>query len=428
MSEAKPQEITPERLGSLVAEKVRRKAWREAADHGANLPKQLTPAWVPVADEIAFAAGLAKRPKQAVRIYERAWAVDPDNARRASSLAYIYYSAALERRKKDVLDAGRARDDGEKKRPAKPFEDLGELRDGFRTWIGEALRLHPDSVKDLYRLGMFESQVEARKDKPALRAFSKALEAWDGLPARLKARGDMQKYRHRTLYAGARSALRLGKLGWARRLAFQVVREDTAGDHVERVFQLGMAGKVCLATRELDAAERAFRLALDAPGPKSRDFLFGYLAEARELQGDLEGAIGAIADHVPATRRAAFLWRQLGDLYVRAGRPEEAEPCFEACLLRDRMGRHLTFLRLGRLALAKPDPKAAERFFRKAQDARRRQYQSDHREAIEGLVEALEQRGKTDEAETWRDRLAGLEEARGPRVEVDALDRAEGER
>lgn len=430
MSEAAPN-ISPDRLAQLVQEKVRRKAWEEAANHGANLPSTLTQEWLAVADEIAFAAGLAKRPKQAIRLYEKAWAIDPGNWRRASSLAYIYYAAALERRNKEVLENGRRNHDGSPGRMSKPFEDLAELRDGFRKWITEALALRPDSVKDLYRLGMFEAQVEARKDKPALRAFLRALEAWDRLPPRLKSRGDMIKYRCKILYAGGRSALRLGQTGWARRLSFQVIREDVDGAHVERLFQLALAGKVCLASRDLEAAERAFRLALDAKGPRSRDFLFGYLAEARRQQGDLEGAIAFIADKVPATRRPAFLWRQLGDLYIEAGRPDEGEPCFEASLLRDRMGRHLTFLRLGRLYLAKQDLKSAERAFRRAQDSRRKQYQSDHREALEGLIIVLEQRGRTDEAEALRAKLAAMPSRyAGPgqqSEEPDPLDLAGGE-
>ena len=427
MAEPRTPPMSAERLATLVEEKVKRKAWEEGANFGGNLPSELDPAWIPVCDEIAFCAGLAKRPKQAVKLYERAWAVDPDNWRRASALAYLYYEAALGRRKEDTYQRGRRRDVSAKRTP-KPFEDLAELRDGFRKWIGIALTLRPDSVKDLYRLGMFESQVESRKDKVAFRVFLRALEAWDGLPAHLKERGDMRKYRSRILFAGGRSALRLGKLAWARKLSFQCIREDGGG--VARVFQLALGGKVCLAMKDSESAERAFRLALDAEGPRSRDFLYGDLAQSLRDRRRLEDAVEVIDRNVPAARRPSYLWRFMGDLYVEQGDLERAEPCFEASLLKDRMGRHLTFERLGRLARRKGDLPAAERAFRKAQESRRKQYHSDDRAALTGLLEVLEARGKSEEAAKVAERLAALGDAPGggrgtPSPECDDLRRAE---
>lgn len=412
MTEAKIQNITPERVAELVAEKVRRKNWEEAANYGSQLPQPLTMAWVGVADEIAFCASLAKRPKQAIRIYERAWAVDPGNWRRASAIAYVYYDAALGRKKKEP--AGPRRKQGEEPKPPKPFEDLAELREGFRRWIGEALALRPDSVKDLYRLGVFEAQIEARKDKLALRAFLQALEAFETLPSALRTRGDMVKYRIKILYAGARSALRLGQLPMARKLSFQCIREDPAGEAIERIFQLGLAGKVCLATGENAAAERAFRLALDLRSSIPKDYLFGYLAESLRRQQNLPAAAEAITSNLEPPRRPAFLWRLLGDIQMEAGKLDEAEACFAASAMKDRMGRHLTLLRIGRLELLKGDLKKAEQAFRKAQEARRRMYQTDHREALEGLAGVLDLRGLPEEAAAVRGQLsAGLDRTAG---------------
>ena len=58
---------------------------------------------------------------------------------------------------------------------------------------------------------MFHAQIESCKDVPALRAFLGAVERYQALSAtERERRHDLRKYYVRSLYAGARSALRLG--------------------------------------------------------------------------------------------------------------------------------------------------------------------------------------------------------------------------
>jgi tetratricopeptide (TPR) repeat protein len=273
--------------------------------------------------------------------------------------------------------------------------------------MGEALREAPGSIKDLYRLGVFEAQLESRHDKVALRVFLRALEAHRLLePAERERRHDLRKYVARCLYAAARSALRLGQVALARRLSFACVRDDEGRDHVEPVHKLGLAAKVCLVGGELDLAERAARKALDSRGPPRRDHLFGLLAEIAAKRGDLDGALGWIDGHVRPERRTPALWRQVGDIREARGELDRAEAAWRTSLSRDRAGKHLTLVRIARLERGRGRLREAERACHDALEFRRRKYLSEDPAALEVLGEILAARGKLDEAKAVQARLA----------------------
>lgn len=361
------------------------------------LPSPLSSEWLPLADEVAFALGRLRRHEPAIALLLAAWELEPTH-RRASNLAYLHYDA-LFALKTDRRASPNARE---------------RMRNGFRLWIGRALELEPRSIKDLYRLGEYEAQLESMHDKPALRAFLGAVEAWRALPAETRAaRGDLRKYLVKALYAGARSALRLGQLPLARRMSFDSIREDEKSDFLEPVHKLSLAGKICLATGELDHAERALRLALDAKGPPRRDWIFGLLAECCQRRGDFAAGCAWIEAHVPASRRAPFLWRLLGDLKREAGDAGAAFNCYEAALQRDRMGRHLTLQRIGELARERGDLKRAERAFAEAADFKRRHFNADDGRSLGELAEVLELRGRHERAAEARNRGERAERVEG---------------
>ena len=58
-------------------------------------------------------------------------------------MAYVLYAAAM---RLFGPSARRTIDDGH---PHFGVEDRERVRDGFRSWIAEALRRQPDSIKDL---------------------------------------------------------------------------------------------------------------------------------------------------------------------------------------------------------------------------------------------------------------------------------------
>lgn len=392
MTEAQsPQPADASELLARAQSLFQHNEWEDLAALGNDLPMPLDGKWLEVADAVAFAFGKLRQWKVAIGLLQHAFEIEP-TWRRASSLAYVYYDASL------ALVAPRG---------PKPDEDKETLRNGFRRWIGEALRFRPDSIKDLYRLGVFEAQVESRHDRPALRAFLRAIELFREMPAaERERRGDLRKTCTKALYAAARSAMRLRETRLARKLIFACIREDEGVDHVDPVHKLHLASRVCLANRELDHAERAARLALDAKGPPHRDYLFGLLSDIALENGDPRSACTWIEDHVPEHRRQAPLWRKLGDARRNAGDRDGACRAWESALMRDRCGRHLTLVRLGRAHLEAGALGKAEDAFRKAAQFRASRYMREDEEALKGLLQVLEARGKVEEVPRIQARLA----------------------
>ena len=373
--------------------------WESITSFTETIPRPLTPEWIRVADAVAFALGQLDETDRAAALEGAAFGLAPTR-RRAGCLAYLYYDALLGRKS----NRGKDTRDGEADRIA------------FRQWISEALRLEPGSIKDLYRLGVYEAQVEQRHDRAALRAFLSAIASWRDLPPNVRAhRGDLHKYFVKTLYAGARSALRLVELGWARQLIFECLRENEKRAHVAPLHALFLAGKVCFALARIDDAkttdhrvdwashaERAFRKALDADGPPRRDFIFTALANLALWRGLHDDAERWIEDHLPPHRRRPHEWRLTAEVRRAQGRPQEALLALQNSLKKDRLGRHLSLTTMGEIQLELGKAKEAERSFRKAQDFRRKKYLSDHRAALSGLVEALETRHRSEEADKVR--------------------------
>ncbi len=397
--DATARQPSPRSLLDLVRPAKQENDWPAIAALAEHLPVPLEPAWLGVADDVAFAFGQLRHWKVAMALTESAYELEP-TWRRASSLAYLYYDASL------ALVGPQ--------RP-KPDMDRETLRQGFRTWIGKALEHDPDSIKDLYRLGVFEAQVESTRDKPALKSFLRAIELYRNLPEPERARrGDLRKACTKALYAGARSALRLGQSDLARKLCFACIREDEGVDHVDPVHKMHQAARVCLATGQFDHAERAARIALDAKGPPRRDYLFCLLADICLRREDPRSAASWIESHVPARRRDSATWRKLGDARLAAGDGQGARLAWESALQRDRCGRHLTLVRLGKSWLEAGELGKAEDAFRKAADFRKSRYMREDEEALRGLEKVLEARGKQDDLGRVRARLAKTRPADHP--------------
>jgi hypothetical protein len=402
-------------LLARAADCRKRNDWAALGLMAGQLPEKLEGAWLTLADDVVFALSQGKRFITAIKLGKRAYSAEPSQ-RRASGLAYIHYAALME------LRAPRRGRDKKGHQEAERGMSPQDLKDGFRTWIEQALKMFPKSIKDLYRLGVFEAQLESAHDKVALKAFLQAIDSYNELSDEQRARRhDLAKYHARALYAGARSALRLKQYVLARKLCFSCVREDQRRHHVEEVHKMSQACKVCLATGELDHAERAARLALDAKGPPMRDWIYGFLAEISRRRDDLAGAALWIEKHVRAERRSAALWRQLGDIQCQAGQDKAAVASWQSSLLKDRAGRHLTLNRLGHAFLARGEPKEAERSFTQANEFRRRTYNSEDAGSLDGLAAALQAQGKKEAAAQARAKAAAL--SRNPAPEpVDPHD------
>jgi tetratricopeptide (TPR) repeat protein len=390
-----------EELWQRIQAAKRENRWDAIAEMVAELPAGSPKEWLPIVDEVSFALGQLRRWDEAIALLECAFGIEATH-RRASSLAYLYYDALLGSRQKP-----------EKGGAERPHRDREADRKGFERWIQEALRLRPGAVKDLYRLGVYESQIQTCRDKAALRAFQAAVAAYRALPAEGRsANHHWFKPYVKSLYCGARSAMRLGRAREAQKLIFDCIREDKATDHTEPLYKLFLAGRVCMGLNQLDHAERAFRLALDASGMLRRDFVFGALAELALRQKRLEDAAGWIERHVPAHRRASYLWRLLGDIRREARDLEGARAAYQNALQHDRGGRHLTYNRLGDLEREAGRMREAKMAYEKAAEFRQRRYLSEDREALSGLEAILEATGDAAALAKVRDRLRVLQGGR----------------
>jgi len=375
--------------------------YRDAGDWDAiaglrdHMPNPLVEGWLDLADEVAFALGHLGRLDEAIRLYLAAYDIEPTR-RRASSLAYLHYAALMEAKNRRQ-DVGRATRDRELDRKA------------FVRWMQVALGYDPGSIKDLYRLGIYEAQIESQRDVAALRAFEAAIRSFRDLDdATRDRRHDLVKPYHKSLYAGARSAFRLDRMMHARKLAFDCIREDRPCEHVEGLFKMFLAGKVCAAQGQPDHAERAFRLALDAKGPRDRDFVFAALASLARRTGRMDDAAGWIERNVSPHRRKSYIWRLLGDIRVDQGRDREALAAYENAQRKDRGGRHLTLVRLGRLHLAAGRLEKARNAFDRATDFRKSRYMAEDRDALMGLIEIAKREGQAEREKDLVRRLAEL--------------------
>jgi hypothetical protein len=382
-----------------------RGAWTELAALRTKLPQPLDTDALELADAVVFALGQSKNFVDAVALGLDAYAVQR-TWRGASTLAYLHYAS--------LLEAPHADRSGARCLPRQ------EAREAFRQHIAEALRFRPDSVKDLYRLGVFESVIESAHDKQAVRAFVAALRCFDALPeSERRRRGDLRRAAHRSLYAGARSALALGKTALARSMIFACIRRDAGVDDVFPIHKLGLAAKVCLGTGELDHADRAARLAIGGKGPGSRDYLHVLRARIAHRRGDVTEALRLVEKNVPPQRRLPATHRLVGELLVGLGRPIEAEQALRAALQRDKHGKHLTLRALGKLLFDRGDLKGAERALRDASAFRARAYQRDDAPSLELLARVLEQRGRADESELAKRRLAKCASEAAPEAPSD---------
>ncbi|MFN8627783.1 MAG: hypothetical protein U0587_17615 [Candidatus Binatia bacterium] len=369
----------------------RRNEWEPLAALAAELPPQWGAEHLPLADAVAFAQTQLGRDQAARDVLLRAHAIEPTH-RRASALAYVHYAALLRHKVR------------------KPRLDEPEpWRQGFERWIAEALRHKPDSLVDRYRLGVYHASIQTQKDVLALRAFGDVLRLFARLPAAERTpRSRHWKTHIRALYGAARSAYRLGRFDEARRHGFACIRADAEHHHVKPVFKLFLAAKVLVAQGQLVDAERALRLAAEAPHDGDRDFVFALLAEIGLQQDRVDDAAGWIELHIRPHHRKPYVWRLLGDCEARRGHIDRALKLYKSALLKDRGGRHKTLLRVGRLAEQAGDLPAARRSYEQAADFRRRRFLSEDPEALEALARLCERQGDLDAARAAYGRMARL--------------------
>jgi tetratricopeptide (TPR) repeat protein len=381
----------PAELRRRADELRRDKNWEALAGLARQLPAGWGLEWLAPADAAAFALAHLGRLVEARDLLLQAWEIEPEH-RRASALAYVHYDALLRHKNR---------------RPR--LDDPEPWRKGFERWITEALRLRTDSLVDRYRLGVYHASIQSRKDALALRAFREVITLFQRLPERARSpQSRFFKVYVRTLYAAARSAFRLGRLVEARRAIFRCIRLDAGRHHQEPVFKLFLAGKILAAEKRYDDAERALRLAIEAPHQGQRDFVFALLAEIALEQGRCDDAAQWIELNVRPHHRKPYVWRLLGDCEARRGRSDRALKLYKTSLLKDHGGRHKTLLRIGRIHEEAGRLREARRAYEQAADFRRRRHLVEDGRALEALARVCEREGDVEAARGAYVRMAQL--------------------
>lgn len=265
-------------------------AWEDIAALGSRIPADFDASWLSAVDHVAFALGQLGRTAPAVALTERAFGLEPTH-RRASALAYLHYDALLRHKNR------------------KPrLDDPEPYRRAFERWIGEALRLRPDSLVDHYRLGVYLAQVQSQKDVKALEAFRHVLRLWDHIPEEERNfRHPHFKVRVKALYAAARSAYRLGRLREAWRYACRCIRDDEGRDHVAPLYKFFLAAKILHALKRHADAERGLRKALEVPHDGPRDFVHALLAQVALDQHRAEDAVQWIELNIRPHHRKPYV-------------------------------------------------------------------------------------------------------------------------
>jgi len=386
-----PAPRSPAELRQHAADLKRRNDWSAIAALAAHIPAGWGREWIGLADEVAFALSQLHRCIEARDLLLRCWELEPIH-RTASSLAYVHYDALMQHKiRKPRLD------------------DPEPYRKAFEHWIGEALRLRPDSLPDRYRLAVYHASILIQKDVVALREFLEVLRLFESLPApeRTPAHRHFAKY-CRALYGAARSAYRLDRLQEARRFVFRCIRADGETHHVEPVFKLFLAAKVLVAQQQPVDAERALRLALDAPHRGDRDFVYALLAEIALAQDRVDDAAQWIELHVRPHHRKPYVWRLLGDCEARRGRRDRALNLYKSALLKDHGGRHVTLLHIGQVHEAAGHLGEARRAYQEAAEFRRRKYLTEDADALEALARLAERDGDVAAARAAYTRMSRL--------------------
>jgi tetratricopeptide (TPR) repeat protein len=290
-----------------------------------------------------------------------------------------------------------------------------ELKREFLLLTARTLDANPDHVTALYRLGTFYAEIESARDKKALEIFRRAIEIYERLdPSAQRRDHRFFKPYVKSLYAGARSALRLERWDWAKYLSARCLRLDAETEFIAPMFKLYQAAAALTGAGEHARAEKGLRLALEAKGPRDRAFIHDRLALTLARQDNVPGAIEWLETHVPAHQRPSYIWVHLGDLQYARRRTAAARLAWEASLRGDRIARHLTLCRLGELALAEGRLPQARAHFEEACHFRKKRHQASDPRALKGLLALATRAGDALEVQRLSNELARLGTAAEP--------------
>jgi tetratricopeptide (TPR) repeat protein len=287
----------------------------------------------PVRAEAAFALSHLGRHDEAIELYTRCLAEDPDNFHYHSGLAYVAY---------DTLYAAKGR-----QLMLHPAERRASIELAHRHFV-MAQSLRPERVTNYYRQGMLFKKIQG-KAAEALPLFETAVRNWEAYsPDDKKARHQERKNYIKALYQLASCHLDAQKPSLALDVLTRCLCEDEESGYFSLVHKYFALGKVHFERGAIDEALHALNFAAVQANPEDDDYVFELLARVQLCRGDTEKAWEAVS-LVPFKRRRPFFRWTEADVLSARGECERARKVLLEAAERDRRGRHKALIRLARL-------------------------------------------------------------------------------
>lgn len=335
-----------------------------------------------IMQEIAFALSQTKRFAEAIELLLHCQEKDPRNYQVAASLGFNYYNALM----------------SEKAREIRLGEERARYVEGADRWLRVAEELYPANVVDFYRHGMLYHHILERKDNKASPLFETAVANWESLPRddRERRHKDHKNY-IKALYHLAKARMRLGRYPEAEQAARRCIEEDRDTDHEEPLHKFYLLGRILLEAGREEEALAHLRNAAHMRTKRPKDYVYYTLAVCLVRLERWEEALDWL-DKIPPRYRKPHMKRLAGWIHYRLGHPEHAGELLDEALREDAKGCHLTLVVMGRIFQDLENWEQALDCFRKANQFKRKEFLTDHDEALLGEGQCLLKMGDREGA------------------------------
>ena len=287
----------------------------------------------PLRAETAFALGHLGRYDEALELYSRCVAEQPDSFHHHAGLAYTAYDSLYAAKGRQLM--------------LHPAERKARIELAHRHFAA-AQALRPHQVTNYYRQGMLFKKLQGKPEE-ALPLFETAVRNWEAYsPEAQQARHQERKNYVKALYQAASCHLAAQRPARALEVLSRCLREDEESGHFSVVHKYFALGKVHFELGDLPQALHALEFAALKANPEDDDFVFELLARLHLARGAAGQAWEAVNRVPPRRRRPYFRWTE-ADVLTARGDWEHARKVLLEAAERDRRGRHKALLRLARL-------------------------------------------------------------------------------
>ncbi|NCC25380.1 MAG: tetratricopeptide repeat protein [Deltaproteobacteria bacterium] len=344
----------------------------------------------PIREELAFALGQVGRLDEAIRELEVCLAADPNDFRLHASLGYTLYRSLQAANAREIV--------------LHPAERKARIERAERHFA-RANEILPDRVTNHYRLGKLVRDFR-RKPEDAMVHFQRAKDNWEAYDDKTRlSRARERKNYVKALYNLASCENTLGRPSRALPLVETCIREDEGKDWVAPKHKYFALGKVLFALARPDEALKALDAALHGQNPADVDYVFELRARILLSRGEADKGLQAVQAVPQKVRRPYVVWT-MADCLTALGRNEEAARMLEASASRDRRSRHVSLVRLARIAYLAGRYEETETMGRQADDFHREVFGSMDPDGLFWTAAACLAQGRRDEALTLSQAIA----------------------